>query len=160
MKARSLMKDYLDQRILFYLTRSEQQLRVINDRTTKLQADMWAAVEAPVNAQPNPVNGLAVSGMNDVLNAQAYTQAAWWNGIPLGAWILMALIAVLGHLMVGYGEKNIKSTPVLMLALPLVISTAFFLIADVDSPRGGIIPVKPDNLVSFAESLRAPAAKL
>jgi len=35
------------------------------------------------------------------------------------------------------------------------MSIAFFLIADIDSPRGGIIHVNPQNLVSLVESLRA-----
>ena len=30
--------------------------------------------------------------MNDVLNSQGYTQAAWWNRLPAGAWVLLALI--------------------------------------------------------------------
>jgi hypothetical protein len=34
-----------------------------------------------------------------------------------------------------------------------VISISFFLIADIDSPRGGIIRVKPQNLVSLSQSL-------
>lgn len=35
------------------------------------------------------------------------------------------------------------------LILPLVISFSFMLIADIDSPRGGIIRVKPQNLHSL-----------
>jgi len=38
--------------------------------------------------------------------------------------------------------------------LPIVLSIAFFLIADIDSPRGGIIHVVPQNLLSLAESVR------
>jgi len=43
----------------------------------------------------------------------------------------------------------------LLLILPLVVAIAFILIADIDSPRGGVIRVNPQNLVSLAESLRA-----
>jgi hypothetical protein len=39
--------------------------------------------------------------------------------------------------------------------LPLIVSIAFFLIADIDSPRGGAIHVHPQNLISVAESIRA-----
>jgi hypothetical protein len=42
-----------------------------------------------------------------------------------------------------------------LLVLPLVLSISFFLIADIDSPRHGIILVNPQNLVSLADSLRA-----
>jgi hypothetical protein len=34
------------------------------------------------------------------------------------------------------------------------VSVAFFLIADIDSPRRGVILVNPQNLLSLAESLR------
>jgi len=40
--------------------------------------------------------------------------------------------------------------------LPLVVSVAFFFIADMDSPRGGLIRVHPQNLENVARSLRAP----
>ena len=33
-------------------------------------------------SQPTPFMALVASGMNDVLNSQGYTQAAWWNRIP------------------------------------------------------------------------------
>jgi hypothetical protein len=76
-KVRALLLNYLDQRILFYTTRDEQQLAQIDAQTAKLQAELWSAVQAPAVAQPTPVIALAVSGMNDVLNSQGYTQAAW-----------------------------------------------------------------------------------
>jgi hypothetical protein len=41
------------------------------------------------------------------------------------------------------------------LVLPLLVSISFFLIADIDSPRGGLIRVQPQNLLSFAQSLKA-----
>jgi hypothetical protein len=40
----------------------------------------------PAVNQPTPLVALAVAGMNDVLNTQGYTQAAWWNRIPPAAW--------------------------------------------------------------------------
>jgi len=49
------------------------------------QSELWYAVKAPAAAKPTPLVGLAVSGMNDVLNSQGYTQVAWWNRIPIAA---------------------------------------------------------------------------
>jgi hypothetical protein len=45
---------------------------------------------------------------------------------------------------------------ILMFVLPALVSVSFLLIADIDSPRGGFIRVKPQNLVSFAQTLEAP----
>ena len=154
-KVRALLKNYLDQRVLFYTTRDEQQLRQINARTAQLQTELWSAVLAPAAAQPTPMVALAVSGMNDVLNSQGYTQAAWWNRIPLAAWVLMAAIAICCNVLVGYGARHAEAEGFLLLVLPLVVSISFFLIADIDSPRGGIIRVHPQNLESLAQSLHA-----
>ncbi len=52
-------------------------------------------------------------------------------------------------------RETSKRKRILLLVLPLVVSIAFFLIADIDSPRGGVIRVKPHNLISLSESLRA-----
>jgi hypothetical protein len=40
--------------------------------------------------------------------------------------------------------------------LPLTASIAFALIADIDAPRHGVILVRPQNLISLAESLPPP----
>jgi hypothetical protein len=58
-------------------------------------------------------------------------------------------------LLVGYGARHPEAEGFLMLILPIVVSISFFLIADIDSPRGGVILVQPQNLVSLAQSLQA-----
>jgi hypothetical protein len=47
-----------------------------------------------------------------------------------------------------------KTSFTLLPILPLVVSVAFLLVADIDAPRRGIIRVQPQNLISLAESLR------
>jgi hypothetical protein len=155
-RVRTLLRDYLEQRILFYETREERDLQQINGRTAKLQAELWSAVEVPAKAQQTPVLALALSGMNDVLNSQGYTQAAWWNRIPSGAWVLMAAVAICCNLLVGYTAHRAAQGYIRLMILPLILSIAFFLIADIDGPRRGIIRVLPQNLISLAQSLQAP----
>jgi hypothetical protein len=154
-KVRALLRNYLDQRVLFYTIRDEQQIQQINTRTAQLQEELWSAVLAPAVEKPTPIVALTVSGMNDVLNSQGYTQAAWWNRIPIAAWALMGTIAIGCNVLVGYGAQNSKTVKTLLLVLPLIVSIAFLLIADIDSPRGGIIRVRPQNLQSLVESARA-----
>jgi len=152
---RTLLRRYLDQRVLFYTTRDTQQLRRIDADTAKSQADLWAALQGPAAANPTPVMALALAGMNDVLNSQGYTQAAWWNRIPRAAWALMITIATCSSVLIGYGARSRIPETILLLVLPLVVSISLFFIADLDSPRGGVIRVSPRNLVSLAESLGA-----
>lgn len=152
-RVRTLLRNYLDQRVLFYKTRDPQQLGQINTATAQLQSELWGAVQTLAVAQPSPISALAVSGMNDVLNSQGYTQAAWWNRIPIAAWVLLVVIAVCCNLMVGYGARRPESEAILFLVMPLVVAISFFLIADIDSPRGGVIHVRPQNLVSLSQTL-------
>jgi hypothetical protein len=153
MSARELLRRYNDQRILFYEANDERQIKQIDADTAKLQAELWSVVLRPANMQPTPVMALAVSGMNDLLNSQGYTQAAWWNRIPDAAWGLMGLMAICISLLVGYGQRH-KSVLVLLI-LPVIVSISFFLIADIDSPRGGIIRVIPQNLESLSHLMKA-----
>lgn len=150
----ALLVSYLDQRVLFYKTRDLQELQRVNAQTAKLQNELWAAVQTPAVKQPTAIAAVAVTGMNDVLNAQGYTQAAWWNRIPHAAWGLMAAIAICANVLLGFGARAAKTTS-LLLVFPLIVSIAFLLIADIDSPRGGLIRVQPQNLQSLSESLHA-----
>lgn len=150
---RAQLRKYLDLRIAFYRTRSGPELQQIDTDTAQLQTEMWSAVQVPALAQPTAVSALAVAGMNDVLNSQGYTQAAWWNRIPTSAWNLMMAIALCCNVLVGYGARSAKARSGLLLVLPLIVSISFLLIADIDSPRSGFIHVNPQNLVSLAQSL-------
>jgi len=154
-KARALLRNYLDQRILFYNTNNARQLQQIDATTAQLQDELWTVVQAPALAQPTPVVALAASGMNDVLNSQGYTQAAWTYRIPRETWMLMAVIAIFCNVMLGYGARRPRAKSFLFLVIPLVVSISFFLIADIDSPRNGIIRVGPQNLTSLSQSLHA-----
>ena len=91
---RMLLGLYLDQRIEFYINEDDIKREQINQRTSQLQADLWTAVRGAVADQPAPIAALVLSGMNDVINSQGHTQAAFWNRIPTAAWMLMAAIAL------------------------------------------------------------------
>lgn len=156
-KVRALLAKYVDERILFYTDRDKQERGRVNAYTAQLQNELWSVVKNAAALQPTPVNALVVSGMNDVLNSQGYTQAAWWYRIPGAAWVLMISIAVFCNLMVGYGIRDLKAELRLIPILPLIVSIAIYLIADIDSPRGGEVRVAPVNLTSLSESIHAQA---
>ena len=146
---------YLDHRIAFYQVDYGSRLSAVDSLTTQLQGQLWSDVKPAVAAQPNPVTALVVSGMNDVLNSQGYTQFSWWNRIPSTAWGLMVLIALCSNLLVGYATRRSRDGKLMLWVLPILVSIAFFLIADIDSPRGGIIRVTPIDLITLSQQLHA-----
>jgi hypothetical protein len=153
-RTRELLRKYLDLRIAFYEEGDTRIAAGIGRQTASIQGELWAAVSPAAASHPTPTTALAISGMNDVLNSQGYTTAAWWNRIPVGAWAMMVLMAFFCNLLVGYGER--RKGELFLFILPVVVSVAFFLIADLDSPHGGVIHVHPHNLLAAAQSMKAP----
>jgi predicted PurR-regulated permease PerM len=65
----------------------------------------------------------------------------------------MIAIAIWANLLVAYTTRHTQVGRRVMI-LPLVIAVAFFLFADIDAPRRGVIRVLPQNLISLAQSLK------
>jgi hypothetical protein len=68
---------------------------------------------------------------------------------------LTAAIGICCNLSMGYGARKAEAEGFSMLVLPLLVSISFFLVTDIDSPRGGIVRVQPKNLLRFPQSLPA-----
>jgi hypothetical protein len=63
----------------------------------------------------------------------------------------MGLIALATNVLLGVSER--RSGVLLLLILPVIISTSFLLIADIDNPHGGFIHVVPHNLIAVTHAL-------
>lgn len=151
-QVRQLLTRYTDERIHYYRA-GEIGTGAVDRDLRSLQNSLWSAVADAANAQRDPVSAAVVSGMDDVFNSRGTTRAAWFNRIPTGAWALLAITAVVVNLLLGYRER--RTDAVVLTVLPLVVSIALFLIADIDSPREGLIRVAPINLVQLSDSMHA-----
>jgi hypothetical protein len=154
-RTKELLKQYLDQRILFYTEQDNVIVNQINLKTDQIQSDLWNVVLPIARSNQTAITALVSSGMNDVLNSQGYVQAAWWNRIPFTAWTLMGAIAICANLLVGFGARNFRENVTLFMIFPFVIAVSFFLIADIDSPRGGVIRIEPRNLITLQKLLNS-----
>jgi hypothetical protein len=150
--ARELLRKYIDLRVPFYEKRNARDIAEIGRQTAAVQGELWSAVLPAAASQPTPIMALVVSGMNDVINAQGYTQAAWWNRIPIGVWAMMGLMAISCNLLVGYSER--RKGGLLLFHPPVRHFHRVFLIADLDSPRGGVIRVQLQNLVAASQPMK------
>lgn len=153
-RARTVLKSYLEARISFYTERDLGRVREMHIQALGMQQQLWSEVRAAAAAQPTATLAGVVAAINDVVNSRNDTQAAWENRIPGAAWALMLVIAMLCNAMVGYAAPSLKPHRLILALLPLVLSIAFALIADIDSPRGGLIHVEPQNLLYLAASMR------
>ena len=149
-RIQDLLRKYLDQRIAFYETQDWNHLDEINRNVTQLQNELWSAVRVGTTGVPVPIAVLLLSGLNEVMNSQGNTQAVWSDNIPLGAWGLMVTVACFGSALIGMTAHRVA----VFMALPVVFSVAFFAIADLDNPHGGLINTHPHNLISLSDTLK------
>jgi hypothetical protein len=152
-RVRGLLAAYAEQRIQFYEVDDPSRLAQIDAATVRLRSELWSAVAQATPQQPTPFFVLVAGGMNEVLNTQGFTQAAWWNRIPVGAWGMMFVVAFAANFLLGASEQ--RRTTLLLVALPLIVSAPIFLIADIDEPRAGLIYVSPDNLIALSHVMEA-----
>ena len=150
-KLRELLKMYLDKRLLFYTVRNRQQLRSISFETSHLQNDLWSVIRSGFASAPPPVQGMLISGLNDVMNSEASTQAAFDNRVPLVAWLLIVVIASGCSFLIGLRAH--RTDWLVFLVIPIAVSISLFLIADLDSPREGAIRNGPKNLIRLTDAI-------
>ena len=66
--------------------------------------------------------------------------------------MLMWLLAIASNFLVGYSEK--RTSKAMLLVLPAIVAVALNLIADIDSPRSGVIRVGPQNLMALDQGFK------
>ena len=82
-EVRGLLREYLDQRILFYMTRDQSELAQINTLTSQLQAKLWSVVQTRGVASPATVTALAGCGHDTTYSTRrGATQFAWCESYP------------------------------------------------------------------------------
>jgi hypothetical protein len=150
-KVQGLLKKYLDLRIAFYTTRSRAELIQIANDTVATQNDLWSTIQTLVAPLPPQLEGLFISGTNDIVVSRLSTEAVWANRIPRAAWILILITSIGCNFLIGYRAR--RTDWLVFLIMPIAVSISLFLISDLDSARGGGIRVRPNNLISLSQSL-------
>ena len=150
--ARALLRTYVNERLAFYQDRDPKQLENSDIETVDTMNALWAAIAPEAKARPTPITALVASGMNDVLNAQGYTLAAWRNRLPIEVWMLLMLVAAGCNFLIGFGAERLSV--ITHAILPVTASLAFLLIADIEGPRNGLVRVQPVNLADTAAAMR------
>ena len=152
-RVHDLLKKYLDLRVLFYTMRDERSIPRIKTDTLQLQKELWSTIRSAVASVPPQREGLLLTGMSDVFIAQRSTEAAWWNRIPPAAWAMIGATSIGCSFLIGYRAR--RTDWLVFSVMPVSVTIAVLLIADLDSPRGDPIRVIPQNLISLSRDLRA-----
>ncbi len=148
-----LLRAYVDDRIAFYNAPNDASDTKNLSDTLALQNKLWESVRGPAVAHPNSITALVADGMNKVTDSERSTQAAWEDRVPIPAWALMFVIAIFSCALIGYYEQPSEKPRRFYVLLPLLLAVASYIIADLDSPRGGLITVSAKNLEGVTQSI-------
>ncbi len=149
--ARALLRTYTDERVAFYRERDPDAQAKSDARTMETMNALWAAIAPEAKSRQTPTTALVAAGMNDVLNSQGFTLAAWRNRLPIEVWLLLILVAAGCNFLIGFGAEALS--PATHAILPITAALAFWLIADVEGPRNGFVRLEPVNLDDVAAAM-------
>lgn len=150
--APGLFRDYVDARLAVFGTMSDiDESSPEVKRARQIQTALWNQATAAAQQTPTPIVGLYVSALNDVIDLDAKRVAARRNRVPRDIWALMAVLAVLTSVIIGYGQRHRAALATFIPVLTVAI--AMSLIADLDSSVNGLIQVSQQSMQMLSDDL-------
>lgn len=141
---RARFRDYLDSRLLVYrklpdLAAAQAELR----RSGELQNEIWTLALGAARSEGSPAQMLLLPALNQMFDITTTRTAAGFRHPPPVIFALLAGLCLLSALLAGFGMASRAATrPWLhMGAYALVMSTAFFVIMNLEHPRMGLIRI-------------------
>jgi hypothetical protein len=155
-RAHELFVEYVDIRLGFFVHGiSMSDTEAVFAHSRQVQYALWQQSLPVARSDPNnQVTALYLESLNAVREQSEENQAALENRIPGPIWFVLFFIALLTCVSLGFGLKGRTWFSVLL--TPLTISLVMALIADLDSPRKGLIVVGRESMERVQHDLKLP----
>jgi hypothetical protein len=153
------LRGYLSSRVEFGKDdRNEADIRDSLTRSKHFLGEMNAqAVDLAAHQAPTPLTSIFVQSLNELSDVTEKRLAAEENRIPTAMWLMLLLISMLTCLVTGYATR--AKVLLEMLVLPLTVAIILSLVAELDSPRTGVIRVGQRSIERLQQELNSPAVK-
>ncbi len=153
---RRLLREYVDNRLEAVRTGDIEKALL---RSNELHRRLWDETEAIAKKHPESIQvGLFVQSLNETIDLHTTrVVAGLYNRIPLLVWLVLYGLTVLAMIGIGYYaglSSNARSLAFPMLAITL--SAVFFIVADLDRPREGMLRVGQQALVDLRATMDQP----
>ena len=153
-KTHELMRKYVEARLMFFNAGlNAETLNAVNSHSKQLQDELWKQSVAAAQLSPTPITALFAQSLNQMIDLSEERLAALENRIPSAIWLMLTFISLLTCLTVGYSLR--RRFVLSMLVTPLMISIVMALVADLDSPRSGLIRIAQQSLERLQSDLKA-----
>lgn len=157
-ESRALLRQYVAARLELRSAGTDRASVEENEkRASELQRQLWALAVPAASSRPDPVLALYLASLNEMFDLQTLRREAKAERLPPPVWLLLFLLGAFAHLLLGASVSRREIW--LLYLLPLVIAASFFLLADIDSPRSGLIRVEPSALPSLYQEMQPAPGK-
>ena len=157
---KKLLEEYVDLRVHLARAEPSQQMEMVNDvilQSDALQAAMWSQVVAITQAgRDTKIEALFIDSPNQVIDLQTSRATVFEYRLPPVVRQVLYAILMLSMLMVGYQAGLAgKGSWKVGIILALTFATAFYLIADLDSPLKGTFRVRQQPIFELENRMQA-----
>ncbi len=152
-ESRQLLREYLSQRLA--LTEPGQFDSAVS-RSQEIQDELWSRAVALAKDHPDPVTGLYISALNDMIDLHTERVIIrFYVRIPQSVLVAVYLVAVLTLILIGVqGSYSGKRNYLALIIMVLILSVVFLLIVDLNRPNQGLIQVPQKALLDLQQQLR------
>jgi hypothetical protein len=155
-KLRSMIRGYLDKRLLFYQAPfADPSLMVIERESKTVLRNIWDLAVACGTKEPNEAKALLLRATNTMIDIHETQLSSFENRIPRTLLILIGVASIFLMGFTGYLGGMHGQRPGLgaaMLSIFIVMTVA--VIMDLDRPRQGLIRLDVTPLERLSEDLR------
>lgn len=154
-KVEDLLRGYVDVRLDFLSAADSAAIADVEQRSAKVQGELWNHAVALSHEPPNAYAPLFVNALSEMINVDAAQLAAFRSHIPGAVWLLLLSVALCGCYISGYaaGTTGIR-TSLPNFVLPLLLGIVITLVAALHRPRGGLIQISPQPLLELKTAIQ------
>jgi hypothetical protein len=157
---KKLLRDYVDVRVDLAKAEPSRYMAMLSEsiaRSEGLQDRMWSQVVAMAQAgRDTRIEALFIDSLNHMIDLQTSRATVFEYRLPPVVWQVLYVILMLSMLMVGYQAGLAgKGSWKVGIILALTFATAFYLIADLDSPLKGTFRVRQQPIFELQKKMQA-----
>ena len=113
-------------------------------RTKELQEQLWQQLVAVTQVSQTAVIATYLQALNDSIDVSEKRLAAFESRVPETVWLIIFVVAIFQSFVAGFSLKRKFWFP--LVVTPLVIGVVMALLADLDSPRTGLIHIEQTSM--------------
>jgi hypothetical protein len=145
-KTMQLLREYVVVREGFARNTLQNQAALNREtqRTEALQEQIWQQVIAVTRDNENPVMASYMQSANNMFDVANRRLATFEKRVPKTVWLIIFVVAAFQSFLTGYSLK--RKFWLSLAVTPVVVALVMALVADLDSPRTGLIHIEQTSM--------------